>query len=1235
MSTPARTRVLSLAPWVDFGGSDKGTIDWFRWIDRSRYSVMLATTQPSANRRLDEIFPFADEVWPLPDLMAGQHMPTFIFDLIAMRGIEVLHIMNSRLGYELLADLGALPHPPKVVVQLHVEEEDRSGYVRLVARRYGNLVDAFSVSSEHLAVAVAGYDVAPSKIHVIPTGVDAEDEFSPDRVRPVDGLADGAVHVLYPGRLVEQKDPLLFCDVATRAVALEPSLRFEVVGEGPLEPEVRRLVEERGLDEHVHFHPPTNKLGGWFAACDLLLMTSRFEGVPYVAYEAMAMGLPVVAPALAGNVELLGDDGGALIEPRDDADAYARALADLATDATRRRDIGERSRARTLSDLSVMTMARRHEELYESLLSSRPSEAVPAPALEPRPPMPAPARLAARPRRGQPLVSIVVPCFNDGRYLGDCIASVRAQTWPQLEIHVVDDASTDAGTLALLSELERSDDVSVLRMPANGGPSAARNAALERVRGRYVLPVDADNMLLPDAVEQLVELLADAREDVGFIYPNLQYFGNRRDYFEAPAYSPYSLLQGNYCDTCSLFDAHLFADGLRFADIRIGHEDWDLVLQLAEMGVRGERARFPTLLYRKSGFTRSDTVEYSSQLFSKVARARHPALYGDAKDWGRWGSHAGPALAIKAASSPGLSLIALRAIETDSEAGHELRRRARQQTCGDFELLTRADRDWPAATDAPKLRRLPAALAPSPAAALADACRVARAPYLLITAGTGSQLLEDRTFVEKLLRVMLVRDTLQATVLCDAGAAGRYPLRRLDPSEAPDAEPHTILLRRDPRAEPLPDEIEADPQNPVVSLARSLAGEPGVEWRHHAAPARPPAGDATEARETVRLAPPIARTAGERVEREERFKRSPAAPALAWDHVRRWVLSASWMPPETLPLVRHRKLDRDERIVTNDRTPPPGYVIEFDLGVIHRFQPPGTAELRAEGAEGFLVIPDRDDAAPRLTAPRHPDCLGFLEQAAFPLLDALERAFHPASGQWVLLGGPEDPLLPVVEQRQALGFLEAYPNHPRLSPTVPTRPYGLRPLHRTVDTAARRHRYGVGTAPPGSPSVALGALHAERRKDSVPLWLPEHQVTVGNGIAVSPRTRVRAGARWAAAPLAWRGEGPVLPRARAAARRSVDLVRGPTHGPGTPDGAAPAGYLWSSAAPNRHELHLAIHPVTGDQLLTPWPLEASDMGYGPTTRLGWVATVPSTEAHDPRAIDVPWASHFGRRARRS
>src|SRR3954471_8315415 len=313
-----RVPILYLAPWVDYGGTDKGTIDWFRWLDRDRYAPSLVTTQVSLNRRLAEVSPFAEEVWPLSDLISGPEMPRFIFDFIHSRGVEVLHVMNSRLGYELLPDLSCLPNPPKVVVQLHVEEADRSGYVRYVTTRYGNLVHAFSVTSEHLADAVHGYGIARDKIHVIYTGVDADEEFAPERVRPIEDLEPGRFHVLAPGRLVEQKDPLLMVEVA--AALRDRGARFQVhaLGEGELERDVRRVADERGLTDELKIHPPTTELARWYAACDALLMTSVYEGVPYVVFEAMAMGLPVVAPALAGNVELLGESYEGLVDPRDD-----------------------------------------------------------------------------------------------------------------------------------------------------------------------------------------------------------------------------------------------------------------------------------------------------------------------------------------------------------------------------------------------------------------------------------------------------------------------------------------------------------------------------------------------------------------------------------------------------------------------------------------------------------------------------------------------------------------------------------------------------------------------------------------------------------------------------------------------------------------------------------------------------------------------------------------------------
>ena len=1221
-----RRRVLYLAPWVDYGGSDKGTIDWFRWLDRSRFEASLVTTQPSANRRLDEIRPYASEAWALPDLMGGQHMPTFIFDFIATRGIEVVHIMNSRLGYELLPDLATLPHPPKVVVQLHVEEQDRSGYVRLVCRRYGNLVDAFSVSSRHLAAAVEGYEVPPARIHVIPTGVDAEEEFSPDRVRPIEGFDPDITHVLYPGRLVPQKDPLLMADALARAIGQGANLRVHVVGEGELEPALRARLGELGVAQHVAFHPSTPDLAGWYAACDLLLMTSVFEGVPYVAYEAMAMGLPVVAPALPGNVELFGgQDHGTLIDPRDDADAYARALTELAASRERRAAIGVRSRERTRSELSVQAMAKAHEDLYEGLLATA-AQPEPTIGLALYQPSPRPARFSRlSPADEPPLVTTITPCFNHGRFLPECLAAIREQTHGALELIVVDDASTDPDTLRVLAELGEAPDVTLIRQERNSGPSAARNAALERASGRFVLPVDADNILVPDAIERMLGQLLQAGEDVGFVYPSQQYFGTRRDFHLAPEYDMSALLEGNYCDTGSLFDADVFGvHGIRFdEDIKLGHEDWMLALQLAALGVRGEPARYPTVFHRKAGFTRSDAVEYQNETFLKAIRGQLPELFGGGHGtWGRYGWYAGAPVSIKAQWSPGVSIVALAPV-AGAEAAERLRRRVGQQTCADFEVLARCDSELQPLPGGARIRRIPASLALDPARALDDGLRAARAPIVIMTAGSGSSLLEDPALIEKLMRSVLARPELEVVVLADAPGAHRYPMQVLSPAETMGLRPHTVVLHRERIGTKLPPALTAGRDTPLDDLVEALA-ELAVEWRH--APAGMEIAARNGATAGVRLAGRAPAANRRRVQLNEQAL--PAIPALPWDHVRRWTMNESWTPPETLFLVRHRRLGGDERIVTNDRKPPTGYAIEWDLGMVQRFQPPGTAELRRGGAEPYYAIADTDEGAPILREPQHPDYLGCVEEAPLPLFMGLETAFHPASNRWVLVNGIDDPLLAEVTDRRFLGYVEAYPNLPRLAP-LPSHRHGLRPLLRTVDRAARRHRYSVEDAPAGDLSAELGSVHTRPGPGLIPLFIADDRIVLDEPAVAGGRV---AWARWAVAPLAWPDAGPVQPRLRATARRSLDAVR---HGAAAaPQTGRVAGYLWEEGGPSRRPIFAATHPVTGDQLVTAWPAEASEMGYGAPRRLGFVSTKLSfTGSLSPAPVAIPWTRYFGRGVR--
>ena len=921
-----RVPILYLAPWVGYGGSDKNTIDWFRWIDRDRFAPSLITTQPSPNPLIAEIAPFAEEIWVLPDLMAAEHMPGFIFDFLCSRDIRLIHLMNSRLGFDLLPDLACLPHPPSVVVQLHVEEEDRSGYVRYVTTRYGNLVDRFSISNEHVANAVREYGIPPDKIRVIYTGVDADEEFSPDNAQPIESLSDDCLQILFAARLVDQKDPLLAVEVAAGLRSRGVAFQLHIVGEGMLEEQVRQRISSLGLGDRVLLHPPTPGLRSWYAATDTLLLTSTFEGVPCVVFEAMAMGLPIVAPALPGIHELLNEEGDNLVKQRDSVDEYVEHLTLLAENRSHRDERGRELRARARRRFSVQQMASDHGELYDELIGSNPV----APETEAPLPLPEQIRFLNRAVAGDPpLVSVLIPHFNQARFLAACIESVRAQTHPSIEIVVVDDASTEGAAGAELDALEASGDVKVVRLEENGGPSRARNVGLEHCSGRYILPVDADNLLLPDAVSKLVEQLRVAGEEIGFIYPNLQYFGNREDYYEVPAYNLYTLLYGNFCDTCSLIDREVFDAGIRYSEeIHLGHEDWEFVLRLAAHGVRGEAARGPTVLYRKWGFNRSDLVDHSPSDFRDDVLAQISPFRGREAE-------------TKAQESPALTVIPLATINVGADETRDMAAQLSQQRCIDVELLGRFDGEWPDTSPVPPVRRIPAGLDADIFEALNRGLETARGAFIAVTSGTAGSLFADPAFASKVLRRFAVAgDELDAIALVDAGDEDLLDFCPLPAGDGhADAVPHTVIWRRQAE-QALPWGLHCQPIDPVGSIVRLLSGAGTlVEWRHL------PSIPASPAKETadswIRLPENID------AKNDPYGLRQAAKPLLPGEgnyNVPRWKLTPTWLPPLSTLAIRYREPYGERRIVTSGPAPS-GYVPEHHLGALRSTGLEGTARL--------------------------------------------------------------------------------------------------------------------------------------------------------------------------------------------------------------------------------------------------------------------------------------------------
>ena len=111
-----------------------------------------------------------------------------------------------------------------------------------------------------------------------------------------------------------------------------------------------------------------------------------------------------------------------------------------------------------------------------------------------------------------PAVSLIVPVYNVENYLRECLASLCAQTFSDFEVICVDDGSTD-GSAAVLDEFAARDGRFQIIRQVNAGQGAARNRAIDLARGTYVEFVDADDALVPDALETLVKLAESRRLD--------------------------------------------------------------------------------------------------------------------------------------------------------------------------------------------------------------------------------------------------------------------------------------------------------------------------------------------------------------------------------------------------------------------------------------------------------------------------------------------------------------------------------------------------------------------------------------------------------------------------------------------------------------------------------------------------------------------------------------------------
>jgi glycosyltransferase involved in cell wall biosynthesis len=200
-----------------------------------------------------------------------------------------------------------------------------------------------------------------------------------------------------------------------------------------------------------------------------------------------------------------------------------------------------------------------------------------------------------------PLVSVIMPAHNAAAFIGEAIASVLAQTFRDLELIVVDDASTDDTTRVV--EEVADPRVRLLRLLRNAGPVGARNAGLDVAHGRYVALLDADDVAHPERIAHQIELLERSGADVcAAAYERWNpSSGRRRSGFQYARDADLRGLLAVYCPVGNS-TVTLRADVMRNVryDARYKYaEDYELWTRLAARGCRFVASKRVLMTYRQ------------------------------------------------------------------------------------------------------------------------------------------------------------------------------------------------------------------------------------------------------------------------------------------------------------------------------------------------------------------------------------------------------------------------------------------------------------------------------------------------------------------------------------------------------------------------------------------------------------------------------------------------------------
>lgn len=366
-----------------------------------------------------------------------------------------------------------------------------------------------------------------------------------------------------------------------------------------------------------------SEISNYISAAHVVIFPSIVDNLPYVVMEVMSCGKVILASIQGGQNEMMEDGKNGFLFDHGDPSTFNNQLNKiLSLNDSEIQTIGENAIERVKKYYSFETIFSKKDNFLKNVKNSYREENN-FPFLYQENIVPVANHISI-----PGLLSVVIPYYNMGRYINECIESVVNSSYNKLEILVINDGSTDEFSINQLGTLVRFRDVKVINT-INNGLADTRNYGAGIARGEFLAFLDADDKIDPTYYEKAIKSLRK-NENVFFVGAWVKYFENSNDIWPTFTPQPPYLLVHNPVNSSGLvYKKNAFlAGGANDKKVDYGMEDYDSVVNMLSKGFNG--VILPEILFyyrvRTGSMIRNITTEkllYSSSYIT----TKHKSYY--------------------------------------------------------------------------------------------------------------------------------------------------------------------------------------------------------------------------------------------------------------------------------------------------------------------------------------------------------------------------------------------------------------------------------------------------------------------------------------------------------------------------------------------------------------------------------------------------------------------------------